>query len=175
MKSQNQKILAHLLPRKKILKMYEIDKKSINDIASEFCVSYSRARTALIAFGAKIRSRADGVRAAAHKLGLHSKGRKRIFTKRWRENIRLGKIKHGDLFAKGTSAKKSGYVVFTKGDNKGRGVHTVMIENIIGRKLRKGEVVHHIDGDKGNNVKNNLMLMTRGAHTSLHRRLGNNG
>lgn len=38
----------------------------------------------------------------------------------------------------------------------------------IGRDLKNDEVVHHIDGDKNNNLLVNLALMTHGAHTRLH-------
>ena len=38
----------------------------------------------------------------------------------------------------------------------------------IGRELKNNEVVHHIDGDKNNNLLGNLALMTHGAHTRLH-------
>ena len=71
--------------------------------------------------------------------------------------------------AKGTSLKPSGYIEYTTGEHKGRSVHVVLIEKRIGRKLKSDEIVHHIDGVKTNNSENNLALMTRSAHTRLHR------
>ena len=53
---------------------------------------------------------------------------------------------------------------------KGRRVaeHIYIIENEIGRKLTKDECIHHIDMDKLNNDKSNLMLMTKSKHRKLH-------
>ena len=46
--------------------------------------------------------------------------------------------------------------------------HVAIMESILGRKLKKGEVVHHIDHDKTNNDPNNLMVMTNAEHTAFH-------
>lgn len=46
--------------------------------------------------------------------------------------------------------------------------HRYVMENIIGRKLTKKEVVHHIDGNGFNNNKENLILMTKIEHHKLH-------
>lgn len=43
------------------------------------------------------------------------------------------------------------------------------MEQHLGRKLKKGEVVHHIDGNKTNNNINNLQLMTAKEHSKMHR------
>ena len=37
-------------------------------------------------------------------------------------------------------------------------LHRVLMENHLGRLLNAEEVVHHIDGDKMNNVLNNLLM-----------------
>lgn len=51
----------------------------------------------------------------------------------------------------------------------GRHEHRVVAERILGRKLKKGEVVHHIDGDKRNNNADNLMVFKNQAeHLEWH-------
>lgn len=47
------------------------------------------------------------------------------------------------------------------------------MEEMIGRKLKKGEIVHHIDGNKKNNAPSNLELMTQSEHIKQHLREGN--
>lgn len=50
--------------------------------------------------------------------------------------------------------------------------HILVMEQHIGRKLNKGEVVHHVDGDGLNNNLDNLVLMTKDIHDTFHRLLG---
>ena len=47
--------------------------------------------------------------------------------------------------------------------------HIVVAEKKLGRMLRDGETVHHIDKNKQNNSPDNLMVFaSRGDHTSFH-------
>ena len=46
--------------------------------------------------------------------------------------------------------------------------HIFVMENYLKRGLKKGEVVHHIDGDKTNNKLDNLYLTTVAEHNKLH-------
>lgn len=61
------------------------------------------------------------------------------------------------------------YVWFS--DGSGEKEHRYIMEQHLGRKLNRDEVVHHIDGNRANNVLSNLALMSRGEHSALHRRL----
>lgn len=149
--------------------LYIQQQKSIPDIAKIIGIGYSAARALLLNSGISLRSRSDGIRAASKKLGKHLLGKRRTFSDQWRKNLSEAKLKRADATSLGVSKKASGYVEITRGANKGRGVHVVVMEGLIGRRLVNGEVVHHIDGDKGNNSIENLMLMTRSEHTSLHR------
>ena len=51
------------------------------------------------------------------------------------------KIKNANLKAKGISLKPSGYFEITRGKNKCRSLHRVVMEKHIGRKLKKQEII----------------------------------
>lgn len=46
--------------------------------------------------------------------------------------------------------------------------HRTVAEKMLGRPLRKGEIVHHKDNDKRNNDPSNLVVMTQSEHCRLH-------
>ena len=86
---------------------------------------------------------------------------------------RLGKRVNG---ATHESVSLNGYVVHREGDGKHKVeyyIHRKMMEDFLGRKLSRNEVVHHIDGIKTNNVMNNLLLMTNSEHSRLHMEVRN--
>ena len=50
-------------------------------------------------------------------------------------------------------------------------VHRTVAEKVLGRPLRKEEVIHHVDGDRANNEPTNLVICPDHAyHHMLHRR-----
>lgn len=78
----------------------------------------------------------------------------------------------------GRQRSSHGYVVIHCTDGKRRYEHTLVAQKILGRKLRsyglgdpRNEVVHHIDGDKINNMPSNLLICTHEYHVALHHRL----
>lgn len=50
----------------------------------------------------------------------------------------------------------------------GRHMHRAVAEQMLGRPLQKGEIVHHRDGDKWNNDPSNLEVMTQAEHARIH-------
>ena len=47
-------------------------------------------------------------------------------------------------------------------------MHRVVAEEMLGRALLPGEIVHHKDGDKWNNAPENLEVMTQAEHARIH-------
>lgn len=71
-----------------------------------------------------------------------------------------------------------GYILmYTGGDKQASGwnsykkEHILVVENSIGRCLNKGEIVHHVDGDKQNNDIDNLWLTDSNGHRMAHQSL----
>jgi HNH endonuclease len=51
--------------------------------------------------------------------------------------------------------------------------HRLVMEKKLGRRLRRNEVVHHLDENKRNNSPSNLEVMTKAQHVREHKpRLG---
>lgn len=154
--------------------MYNDERKSIPDIASILNVPYNRARNFLMNAGVPLRSRADGIRATIHKR-VSTRGLRRTFTEEWKQNISKAQRERWEGKAAGVSLKPNGYIEVTCGPNKGRGLHCVVAEKMIGRALLPDEVVHHKDECRSNNSESNLEVMTRSAHMSHHRKGAANG
>ena len=67
----------------------------------------------------------------------------------------------------GVSIRRGGRV----GIGRSRYRYTPIAEKKIGRKLRKGEVVHHINGISIDDKEENLTVVTRRNHGLLHKKL----
>lgn len=85
-----------------------------------------------------------------------------------------------DYNGKNFYISSDGYKMIRNGKSKQKGIgwscyskeHKLVVEKHVGRKLKKSEVIHHIDGNKLNNRIENLYLCKTGrehrvAHTSL--------
>lgn len=75
-------------------------------------------------------------------------------TSETKEKLRLSRLGSGE----GKSYEKT----------YGKHTHRVIAEQMLGRPLRKDEIVHHIDGNKHNNDPSNLRIMTQSEHAKIH-------
>lgn len=86
---------------------------------------------------------------------------------------------HGITFYKekyGTTRKEvRGYMWIRVKVGKWRREHCVIAESILGRELKKGECVHHVDRNGLNNANSNLMICTTGYHSWLHNEMKRRG
>ena len=68
---------------------------------------------------------------------------------------------------KGSHKHSAGYICESE-DGKARLQHRLVVERFLGRKLKRTEVIHHVDGDKTNNSIENLQLMNQSDHIRVH-------
>lgn len=64
----------------------------------------------------------------------------------------------GQLYLRTWSGKEQRYIYY----------HRSLMELILGRKLHRWEIVHHIDGNKLNNIPDNLEVINIRKHTRAH-------
>lgn len=77
-------------------------------------------------------------------------------------------IEAGKKGAKVNIEKYRGTGTKTYVKENGRHQHRVIAELMLGRKLKKGEIVHHKDHNKKNNHPSNLEVTTQSEHCKIH-------
>lgn len=149
-----------------IYRLYVVEMKSIPEISSILNECNSTIRKHLLYNKIPLRTRTEGVRNSAHKIGR--KGIKKPHSEITKMRMSEARKTWSQKNAIGVSLKPSGYYEITKGVNKNRRLHDVIMEKHIGRRLENFEVVHHINGIKTDNRIKNLQLMTKSDHSSYH-------
>jgi hypothetical protein len=83
---------------------------------------------------------------------------------------KVGKRENNPNWRGGRSIASNGYVIVRVGtehhlaDVRGYAYeHRVVAEKKIGRRLRKGEQIHHVDGNRTNNAPDNLQVVASAA------------
>ena len=154
-------------PDTELRRMYCVEKLSSVDIARLLGTNPSTVCKWLARAHIERRTPAQGSRDFAWK----NAKKRPVRSAEWNANLSTAGLKWGAENAKGTRVTPSGYVEYTRGPHKGRLVHVVLMEEHIGRRLKRHECVHHVDRNRQNNdLTRNLRLMTRAAHAALHRR-----
>lgn len=72
---------------------------------------------------------------------------------------------------RGSRTVANGYVFIRVAKGQRVREHVLIAERALGRKLKRNEHVHHINGDKTDNRNENLLICTHGYHIELHWRM----
>lgn len=152
--------------KERVVDMY-LNKMSIPEISKYLGTSNSLVYYYLKKAGIRLRSRKEAINLVKHKISATHKGVKRVFTEEWKRHISDGQKRRWKGRVKGCDIH-NGYFRLTVGGNSGRLLHVVVMEEQLGRRLNKDEVVHHINGDRRDNRIENLKLMSRAEHSRLH-------
>lgn len=97
---------------------------------------------------------------------LFVKGHKH--SKETKRKLAIQKIGEKNPMWKGGKWLDDGYYRLSQFN--GRFEHRVVMENFIGRKLKRSEHVHHINFNKQDNRLENLMVVSNFEHKKLHRK-----
>ena len=156
------------IDRETLFRLYVEDQMSTCDIARRFNLSYSGVHYLMVVYNIPRRAFPEAVSLSCKtkdqswRHRKHSRERiEKTVTTRMNNDKLLGRVK-------GVSYGHKGYLYVTIGENAGRRLHDVIMEEHIGRRLKPDECVHHINGVKDDNRLENLQLMTVGEHSTLH-------
>jgi hypothetical protein len=128
---------------------------AINALARQLGRPYPTVRARLIKLGIEIKTRGyDSPKHITHKAADHHN---------WKGGLCMTDKGYVIEYAPDhpDAASRKGYVL----------QHRLVMERVLGRRLLPSEVVHHINGNKTDNRPDNLELMKRGRHISMHKRV----
>lgn len=146
------------------------------EIAEISGISAVHVRRILKSEGVGMRSLREAMKISHGRPGMKQKfsasstGRKH--TEATKQKLRENTGPKNANWRNGLTLGSGGYLCFTaspdNGAHAGRAVHQVIAEWKAGRTLKKGEHVHHKDGNKLNNHPDNLEVMKASEHTRHH-------
>lgn len=166
--------------RETLYEMYIIRGKPMHEIANDLQIAVGTVYNYLNKYGIKTRDKSEAFESliergwrypdsARKRISKTHKGKKQSEeTKRkLSESKKIGGIGHKKkrndgyvriYFPDHPKSTKEGYIM----------EHDLIMECLIGRHLRKDEVVHHKNKIRDDNRKENLQLMTKSEHASIH-------
>lgn len=157
-----------------LVDLYVNKEMTIKEISKELGVSVGKIYNTIKEY--EIETRPRITQRTKERISNSTKGRPSY----WRGKKRNDEVREKISISKSNGIGKktisnNGYIRIyfpdhPKSDHWGRiSEHDLIMECLIGRWLKDDEVVHHKNGIRTDNRKENLVLMTRSEHTRLHR------
>lgn len=164
--------------KSEIVRLYTCEKRPMHEVADMLSISVGYVHKLIHKYGIEPREEHMGFYGKKHKaesrkkLSSKLKGRKISEEARCKmsEAKKLKGIGHKKIrqdgyvavyFPDHPKSTKAGYIM----------EHDLIMECLIGRHLADDEVVHHKNGIRNDNRKENLQLMTKHDHRSYHMKL----
>lgn len=162
---------------------YISKKMSSEQISNILGVSSANVRRMLRRSNIPLRSRSEAQKLCTNrpetkkKMSLSATGRKLSEAAKEKLRKRIGSLNHN--YRNGITITTQGYISFTasksNGEHSQKCLHVILAEWKYGRKIKKGEHVHHIDGNKMNNSPDNLVIVSASDHAHIHTEDRENG
>lgn len=159
--------------------------RSSPEISERAGVSAAHIRRILAGAGLDRRSLSDALKISHNqpeRATRFSEVNRRPLSEAAKEKLRARSGPRNGRWRSGLTVTAQGYLAFTRspanGAHAGQAIHRVIGEWMVGRRLRRDEHVHHIDGNKLNNDPHNLLVMPASEHARLHagnRKIGSKG
>lgn len=151
---------------------------SSTEIGEKLKISPTHIRRILISIGQSIRSTGESNKIVMSRPDIKRKmieaSTGRVMSEESKSKLRALTGDKSANWNGGLTINSSGYIYFTSsssnGIHKNKALHVVIAEWAFGRKIERGEHVHHIDGDKLNNKPSNLRILSASEHAKLHAR-----
>ena len=158
--------------------LYVVENKSMNEISKITDISVGKIHRLIHDYKIPVKPQHQGFKGKHHtdeaKKKISNIHSGKYVTDETRRKMSESKIKGGIghkkkrtdgyiavYFPDHTQSNSSGYIM----------EHDLVMECIIGRRLNDDECVHHINFIRDDNRKENLKLMTKTEHMSLHAKL----
>lgn len=167
-------------PRAVLEQLYTVEKLPIHRVAKVLDMSVGKVHKLMTVYGipSRIPGRGTGYKhtpESIERMSLAKKGKVvSAETRKKISNVRSGAFKHKTEFGGHRKKRTDGYVyVYTPNHSKATKEgyvmeHILIMEKHIGRHLTEDEVVHHRNRIRNDNSIENLVLMTKSTHASMH-------